>query len=71
MLRLQPNPGMARTIFGNHERYQTGYFNPFPGYYFTGDGAIRDKVSRPVARLHQTAHMTRTGRTHMDHRASR
>jgi acetyl-CoA synthetase len=32
-------PGMARTIFGDHERYMETYFRPFPGYYFTGDGA--------------------------------
>lgn len=35
-------PGMARTIFGSHERYVETYFKPFPGYYFTGDGALRD-----------------------------
>jgi acetyl-CoA synthetase len=24
-------------------RYETNYFKPFPGYYFSGDGARRDK----------------------------
>jgi len=39
----QPWPGMARTIFGNHERYLNVYMKPYPGYYFTGDGCYRDK----------------------------
>jgi acetyl-CoA synthetase len=38
----QPWPGMARTIFGDHQRYLTTYFRPYPGYYFTGDGCHRD-----------------------------
>jgi hypothetical protein len=25
------------------QRYETNYFKPFPGYYFSGDGARRDK----------------------------
>jgi acetyl-CoA synthetase len=33
---------MARTIFGSHQRYLDTYFRPYPGYYFTGDGAYRD-----------------------------
>ncbi|XP_030643306.1 acetyl-coenzyme A synthetase 2-like, mitochondrial [Chanos chanos] len=37
----QPWPGMARTIFGDHERFVDAYFKPYPGYYFTGDGAYR------------------------------
>ncbi|XP_028676851.1 acetyl-coenzyme A synthetase 2-like, mitochondrial [Erpetoichthys calabaricus] len=37
----QPWPGMARTIYGDHERFIDAYFKPFPGYYFTGDGAYR------------------------------
>jgi acetyl-CoA synthetase len=39
----QPWPGMARTIFGDHERFLKTYFQPYPGYYFTGDGCRRDK----------------------------
>ncbi|MBK5909921.1 acetate--CoA ligase [Rhodothalassium salexigens] len=35
-------PGQARTVFGDHERFQQTYFSAFPGYYFTGDGAKRD-----------------------------
>eukprot|EP00094_Tigriopus_californicus_P013258 TCALIF_12822-PA protein Name:"Similar to Acss1 Acetyl-coenzyme A synthetase 2-like, mitochondrial (Mus musculus)" AED:0.25 eAED:0.25 QI:0/0/0/0.90/0.9/0.81/11/0/623 len=37
-----PWPGMARTIFGDHERYVNTYFKPYPGYFFTGDGGHRD-----------------------------
>ncbi|MEO0403596.1 MAG: acetate--CoA ligase, partial [Bacteroidota bacterium] len=39
-----PWPGMARTIWGNHERYRSTYFSAFEGKYFTGDGAQRDAV---------------------------
>ena len=39
----KPTPGMARGIYGNHERFMGAYFNPFPGCYFSGDGAYRDK----------------------------
>merc|ERR1712072_1325359 len=39
----RPWPGMARTVFGNHERYLNVYMNPYKGYYFTGDGVVRDK----------------------------
>ena len=38
----QPGPGIARTIFGDHERYENTYFTTCPGYYFTGDGARLD-----------------------------
>merc|ERR1712117_291139 len=34
---------MARTVYANHERYLNTYMKPYPGYYFTGDGAKRDK----------------------------
>jgi len=37
-----PWPGMARTIFGDHDRYKQTYFSTYPGKYFTGDGARRD-----------------------------
>ena len=33
---------MARTIYGDHERYRATYFSTYPGYYFTGDGAKRE-----------------------------
>lgn len=39
-----PWPGIARTIWRNHDRYKETYFSAFPGYYFSGDGALRDEV---------------------------
>jgi acetyl-CoA synthetase len=39
-----PWPSMARTIWGDHQRYKETYFSAFPGKYFTGDGALRDEV---------------------------
>ena len=36
-------PGQMRTIYGDHERFYETYFSMFKGYYFTGDGAKRDK----------------------------
>ncbi|KAK9310413.1 hypothetical protein QLX08_000381 [Tetragonisca angustula] len=38
----QPWPGMMRTLYGNHQRFQSTYFDKFHGYYCTGDGARRD-----------------------------
>ncbi len=38
-----PWPGMARTIWGDHERFIKTYFSAYPGYYFTGDGVKRDE----------------------------
>uniref|UniRef100_A0A8B9PVN1 acetate--CoA ligase n=1 Tax=Apteryx owenii TaxID=8824 RepID=A0A8B9PVN1_APTOW len=37
----QPWPGMARTIYGDHQRFVDAYFKAYPGYYFTGDSAYR------------------------------
>ncbi|MDG1660637.1 MAG: acetate--CoA ligase [Winogradskyella sp.] len=39
-----PWPSIARTIYGNHQRYKETYFTAFDGKYFTGDGALRDEV---------------------------
>ena len=33
---------MARTIYGDHERFIQTYLKPFIGYFFTGDGASTD-----------------------------
>ncbi|MDG1755841.1 MAG: acetate--CoA ligase [Bacteroidia bacterium] len=38
-----PWPSMARTIYGDHQRFKETYYNAFEGNYFTGDGAKRDK----------------------------
>ncbi|CAJ0941981.1 unnamed protein product, partial [Mesorhabditis belari] len=35
-------PGMMRNVYGDYERFVKTYMQPFPGYYFTGDGARRD-----------------------------
>lgn len=37
-----PWPSLARTIYGNHQRYKNVYFSAFENMYFTGDGAYRD-----------------------------
>ncbi|MGB3591657.1 MAG: acetate--CoA ligase [Nonlabens sp.] len=39
-----PWPSIARSIYGNHDRYRETYFTAFKGTYFTGDGARRDSV---------------------------
>ena len=39
----QPWPGMLRGIYGDDERYKETYWSRFPGRYFAGDGAKRDK----------------------------
>ena len=38
-----PWPGMARTIWGDHERFRQTYFSSFRNLYFTGDGVQRDE----------------------------
>ena len=39
-----PWPSIARTIWGNHQRYKETYFSAYKNMYFTGDGALRDEV---------------------------
>nr|ELR5040348.1 acetate--CoA ligase [Providencia stuartii]ELR5084148.1 acetate--CoA ligase [Providencia stuartii] len=36
-------PGQARTLYGDHERFEQTYFSTFKGMYFSGDGARRDE----------------------------
>lgn len=38
-----PWPSIARTIYGDHERYLQTYMSAYKGYYFTGDGCKRDE----------------------------
>src|SRR6218665_3195542 len=38
-----PWPSIARTIIGNHDRYESTYFSRFEGYFQTGDSCYRDK----------------------------
>ena len=45
----QPWPGMMRTVYGNHERFETTYFKKFPGYYTTGDGECVFLIARCFA----------------------
>ncbi len=37
-----PWPAIARTIYGDHQRFKDTYFSTFPGKYFTGDGCKKD-----------------------------
>ncbi|KAM9789439.1 acyl-CoA synthetase short chain family member 2 like [Neosynchiropus ocellatus] len=39
----RPWPGIMRTVYKNHERFENTYFKKFPGFYVTGDGCRRDK----------------------------
>ncbi len=39
----QPWPGMLRDVWGDTERFKSTYFEKYPGYYYTGDGARRDE----------------------------
>ena len=39
----RPWPGQMRTVYGDHKRFYETYFQMYPGYYFTGDGARRDE----------------------------
>jgi len=44
VLALQGSwPGQMRSVYGDHKRFETTYFTDYPGYYFTGDAAIRDE----------------------------
>lgn len=36
-------PSQIRSIYGDHQRMIDTYFSAYKGYYFTGDGARRDK----------------------------
>jgi acetyl-CoA synthetase len=39
----RPWPSMARTIYGDPERFEKTYWADFPGTYLTGDGARQDE----------------------------
>lgn len=39
---LQAWPATLRTVYGDHDRYETNYFKAFPGYYFSGVGGADD-----------------------------
>ena len=42
LVMRKPWPSIARTIYGDQERYEKTYWSEIPGSYFTGDGARRD-----------------------------
>jgi len=39
----RPWPAQMCTVYGDHQRFKETYFSQYPGTYFTGDGARRDK----------------------------
>ena len=41
-IKLPLPPGTLMNIWGNTERFKKGYFERFPGYYFSGDGGYKD-----------------------------
>lgn len=43
LVMRQPWPSMLRTLYGDHDRFLSTYFNEIPGCYFAGDGARRDE----------------------------
>ncbi len=43
LIMLAPWPAQMRTVYGDHQRFYDTYFSQYPGYYFSGDGARRDK----------------------------
>jgi len=42
MVIEQSWPGMMRTVYGDHSRFKSTYFEQFPAKYTTGDGAFQD-----------------------------
>lgn len=38
----KPWPSIARSVFQDHQRYLDTYMKPYPGVFYTGDGAARD-----------------------------
>lgn len=42
-VKLPLPPGNLTALWGNQERFKSGYLNRFPGYYFSGDGGYKDE----------------------------
>lgn len=38
-----PWPSIARSVYQDHKRYLETYMKPYPGVFYTGDGAARDE----------------------------
>lgn len=43
VIRRPLPPGCLPTVWGNHERFETSYLEPYPGYYLSGDGGYIDE----------------------------
>ncbi len=43
IVATQPWPSLARTVYGDHNRYLDTYMRPYKGYFYFGDGVARDK----------------------------
>lgn len=43
MIKLPLAPGCLPTLWNNDDRFQNSYLDPFPGYYFSGDGGYIDE----------------------------
>jgi acetyl-CoA synthetase len=39
----QPWPSIARSVYSDHNRYLETYMKPYPGLFYTGDGATHDE----------------------------
>lgn len=44
-------PGIMRTVYRNHERFENTYFKKFTGFYVTGDGKTNTITSNSVSQL--------------------
>lgn len=44
----RPWPGIMRTVYRNHERFENTYFKKFPGFYVTGDGKPQKYLTSTV-----------------------
>ncbi len=42
-IKLPLPPGALMTVYNNRERFEAGYLEKFPGYYFSGDGGYKDE----------------------------
>jgi propionyl-CoA synthetase len=42
-IRLPMPPGTLQTVWGDDDRYVSGYLSAFEGYYLTGDGGLLDE----------------------------
>lgn len=43
VVKLPLPPGCLPTLWENPERFQAGYLDPYPGFYFTGDGGYKNQ----------------------------